>query len=339
MVDATHKWFNASDRSYFSIIKKEVHALALLHRFPEKRIAEIDLIIAELTSNLGKYATGGYILLGWIECTGNGAIEILSVDNGPGIADTGRVLSDGYSTSNTLGHGLGSVKRMSDFFDIYSLKGWGTIVVSRIYLDRQENSLRTFFPQFQPLVISKQGETTSGDGFVIRRGDRTVKFMLADGLGHGPEANLAVNEAARAFHSVVSVSPVEIIRHMHTAVRKTRGLVAMVGVADMIHKTVRFAGVGNISAKLYGTGLTSKSVLCYNGIIGHNIPSTMNDNVQSLEAFPELILCSDGIRSRWDVSKYTGINRYDPVIKAAALLKDFNRLTDDSSVVAIKFKK
>lgn len=339
MVDATHKFFNASDRSYFAIIKKEVHALAVQQQFTEKRIAEIDLIVAELTSNLGKYATGGNILLGWNEWLQGGYIEIISVDNGPGISDTGRVLFDGFSTSNTLGHGLGSIKRLSDFFDMYSLKGWGTVVVSRVFKTAPVATRLKTFPEIQPLVLAKQGETTSGDGFVLRKGDRTIKFMLADGLGHGPEANLAVNEAAKAFHNIASNSPVEIIRHMHSSVRKTRGLVAMVCIADLIKKTIAFAGVGNISTKLFGINQTVKSILCYNGIIGHNIPGTMNDNILLMDSFQELILCSDGIRSRWDTARYIGINRCDPVIKAVALLKDFNRLTDDSSVVAIKFKR
>ncbi len=339
MVDATHKFFNASDRSYFAIIKKEVHALAIQQQFTEKRIAEIDLIVAELTSNLGKYAVGGSILLGWNERLAGGYIEIISVDNGPGIGDTARVLFDGYSTANTLGHGLGSIRRLSDFFDMYSLKGWGTIVVSRIFKNKMPATPVKPFPEIQPLVMAKHGESTSGDGFVLRQGDKTIKFMLADGLGHGPDANLAVNEAAKAFHNIASNSPVEIIRHMHNSVRKTRGLVAMVGIADLVKKTISFAGVGNISTKLFGINTTVKSILCYNGIIGHNIPGTMNDNILSTDSFQELILCSDGIRSRWDTAKYIGINRCDPIVKAVALLKDFNRLTDDSSVVAIKLKR
>jgi len=339
MVDATHKLFNASDRSYFSLIKKEVHSIAVQRSFPEKRIAEIDLIVAELTSNLGKYAIGGSILIGWNEAVQGGYLEIISVDNGPGISDVHRVLSDGYSSSNTLGHGLGSVRRLSDFFDIYSLKGWGTIIVSRIYRNPKELPPKISYPEIQPLVIAKHGEITSGDGFVLRRGDRTVKFMLADGLGHGPDANLAVNEAAKAFHSMASNSPVEIIRHMHTSVRKTRGLVAMIGIADLVKKTISLAGVGNIGTKLFGNQQTVKTILCYNGIIGHNIPGTMNDNIIPIDSFQEMVLCSDGIRSRWDAAKYIGINRCNPIIKATALLKDFNRLTDDSSVVAIKLKK
>jgi hypothetical protein len=70
----------------------------------------------------------------------------------------------------------------------------------------------------------------------------------------------------------------------------------------------------------------------YNGIIGLNIPGTMNYTVIPAEKNQQLIMCSDGLRSRWDVSKYPSILKYDSMLLAAALYKDFNRRTDDSSV-------
>ena len=43
------------------------------------------------------------------------------------------MMQDGMSTTNTMGHGLGSIKRLSDTFELYSQPGWGTIILSRIY--------------------------------------------------------------------------------------------------------------------------------------------------------------------------------------------------------------
>ena len=48
------------------------------------------------------------------------------------------------------------------------------------------------------------------------------------------------------------------------------------------------------------------------------------------------ILCSDGIKTRWDLSKYPLIGRYDLSILNAAIYKDHARKTDDMSVVSIK---
>lgn len=335
MVDATHKSFDASDRSYFALIKKEAHALAVAHEFSEKRTAELDIIVAELTSNLYKYAKGGEILIGAFGQNEATFIELICLDDGPGIADLSRVMADGYSTTNTMGHGLGSIKRLSDEFDIYSARGSGTILVSRVHKNERPGRKVRHPMQVRGIVVAKPGESISGDGCYFKSSGNFFKMMLADGLGHGPEANLAVNEAVKAFKTCPFHSPVEIIRYIHPEVRKTRGLVGTIIVFNLENKTFSVAGVGNISLKMEGP-LQSKNQLSYNGIIGHNIPNTMNDLVQKLTDYNHFTLCSDGIKSRWDLQKYPGINRTDLTIQAAAIYKEFSRRTDDMSVLIVK---
>src|SRR5690606_22184328 len=93
----------------------------------------------------------------------------------------------------------------------------------------------------------------------------------------------------------------------------------------------RICGVGNISARLYG-GIMFKHYTSYNGIIGSNMPKSIKESVIEAEQNQQLIMCSDGIRSRWDLTKYPSILKYDLMLLAASLYKDFNRRTDDSSV-------
>lgn len=337
MVDATHKRFTASDRSYHAIIKKEAHNMAVNAGFDEKATAELDLILAEITSNLHKYTKDGEILVGHFNKGDEDYIELISIDNGPGIADLQRVMSDGFSSSNTMGHGLGSIKRLSDKFEVYSHKGWGTILLSRVYKVKPEKKRREKLAvTVNAVVVAKPSEVTSGDGFYFKTTNQYVKLLVADGLGHGPEANKAVNEAVKVFKQCPHHSPTEIIRYIHPEVRKTRGLVGTVVVFDLENRQIEIAGVGNISAKLLG-GVVQKAHLAYNGIIGHNIPNTMNDQVAAFADFNQLILCSDGIRSRWEPGKLPGISRADASIQAAAIYKDFGRQTDDMSVVIAKF--
>lgn len=333
MVDATHKSYDASDRSYFAIIKKELHALASSLEFSDLRIAELDLIIAEITSNLHKYAEGGELLIGHVKTERHEYLEIISLDNGPGISDLSRTLSDGYSSSNTMGHGLGSIKRLSDEFDMYSQKGWGTVLLSRVFKTKPagNKSLNWF-----PITVAKPQQQVCGDGFAVKESSRYLKILFTDGLGHGPEANKASNAAIRAFQQCPEHSPAEIIRYMHPLVRKTRGLVATVVVVDRESKKILMSGVGNISTKFIGP-LQQKKHLSYNGIIGHNIPGSMNDQVLDLQQYNQVIFCSDGIRSAWDRTKFFGIAKCDPAVQAAAIYKEYRRLTDDTSVLIVKF--
>lgn len=84
------------------------------------------------------------------------------------------------------------------------------------------------------------------------------------------------------------------------------------------------------------SGILTKNHLAYNGIIGLNIPATMNDQEVDYEKGQTMIMCSDGIKTRWDLNRYPGILRYDMSILGAAIYKDFARGTDDISVVTCK---
>ncbi len=334
MVSTPYISFNASDRSYLAILKKEIHKLAVQGGFETKKLAEIDIIVSELGTNLVKHAKGGEILAGILQ-TGDGVtLELISLDNGPGIAEPEKMLQDGASSTHTLGHGLGSIRRLSDTFELYTRKDWGTVLLSRVHKKNlRTNKTRREAIQVNSLVVAKPGEIFSGDGcFCMTDKDGKMRLLVADGLGHGVEANHAVKEAIGAFRAFDSGSPVEILRHLHLAIKKTRGLVATIVIADPVEKIWRLCGIGNISTRFNGHQ-QSKSYIPYNGIVGHNIPNTMNDQELSQADYHQIILCSDGIRSRWEHARHPFIQKYDLAVQAAVIYKDFARKTDDMSVV------
>src|ERR1700720_1219728 len=156
MVNIPHISFNANDRSYLAIVKKEIHKIAVQGAFDPQKLNEIDLIVAELGSNLIKHATGGEILAAIIQVDGGIALELISIDNGPGIADPDKMVMDGISTTQTLGHGLGSIRRFSDTFEIYTKKGWGTILLSRINnIISSPKKIKKIPIHLQALIIAK----------------------------------------------------------------------------------------------------------------------------------------------------------------------------------------
>jgi anti-sigma regulatory factor (Ser/Thr protein kinase) len=336
MVDATHISFTADDRSYFSLIKKEIHKAATDAGMNAVRISELDLIVAEMTSNLFKYSDDGELLMGVFSNGGSPYIELISIDNGPGMMNPAKMMQDGVSTSKTLGHGLGSMKRLSDTFELYSQVGWGTIVLSRVYSDPEKVKVKNEVIM-RPIVVYKPGEKTSGDGFTYKKTDKYLKMMLADGLGHGPEANLAVREAAAAFKVFPDYSPTETLRFMHTSIKKTRGAVVTILGYDFTRKVWSCAGVGNIAVRMFGP-VNFKNHMSYNGIVGHNIPGTMNDQEYAGDEFNQAMLCSDGIKTRIDFARYPMMYKYDLSILAAAIYKDHARRNDDMSVVIAKIK-
>jgi anti-sigma regulatory factor (Ser/Thr protein kinase) len=335
MVDNAHMLFKANDRSYFAILKKEIRALAHTLPFNERQIGEIDIVVAEMASNLVKHAGGGQILTKLIRHHDNDGIELISIDNGAGITDINKMVRDGESSKSTLGLGLGAMQRLSDTFQVYSLKNWGTIILCRKYVKGFTLHLKPPIAEIRSVVVPKPGETKCGDSFFHIENKNHIKLFLADGLGHGVEAARAVQEAGIAFASCQELDPPEILRYINLSVRKTRGLVGMVAIFDIAKKTWEICGVGNITTKINGPTI-SKNYMSYNGIIGLNLPRTMNSQQIMHEKGQYIIMCSDGLRSRWDTLKYTGILRYDLTLLASSLIKDFTRNTDDASVAICK---
>ncbi|MCE6991249.1 ATP-binding SpoIIE family protein phosphatase [Dyadobacter sp. CY323] len=325
--------FNLTERSYLNILKKDIVRLAEPAALPAKRVAELELVISEIATNLLKHAGGGELVVRVLSENANKGVEILSIDKGPGMADPNKMMEDGVSTTNTLGHGLGSIKRLSDQFQLYSSKGWGTVLLSRIFsqpVQSQQASAGIY-----PIILPKPGESLCGDAYVWKANPYFLKVMLADGLGHGPLANLAAQRACEAFRKSVFNNPSDILNDIHRHVKGTRGLVATVAVFDLINKVWTICGVGNISSRL-SNALTSKTHMPFNGILGVNISGRLQSQKIENDTGSYLILCSDGISTRWETSRHTAVFKYDLSILAAVIYKDFARHSDDMSVVVVK---
>ncbi|MDB5097624.1 MAG: serine/threonine protein kinase [Cyanobacteria bacterium RYN_339] len=96
--------------------------------FSVEDLARIELAVAELASNLVKHARGGKLLISRLEKDGRRGVAIVASDKGPGIANLGDAMRDGFSTAGSFGDGLGAVREHVDRFDIWSEPGVGTRV-------------------------------------------------------------------------------------------------------------------------------------------------------------------------------------------------------------------
>jgi serine/threonine-protein kinase RsbT len=82
---------------------------------------------SELARNTLDYGKGGYADIETVIEQRRG-VRIVFRDKGPGIPDIQLALTDGFSSGNGLGHGLGGARRLVDEFHIESAIGKGTIV-------------------------------------------------------------------------------------------------------------------------------------------------------------------------------------------------------------------
>ncbi|MEP6694807.1 MAG: anti-sigma regulatory factor [Chloroflexota bacterium] len=94
--------------------------------------SRIATAVSELARNVVRYATGGKGEARIRPLSeGKGGIEVVVSDEGPGIADVGQALGDGYTSGRGLGMGLPGTRRLMDEMQVDSAVGRGTIVMIR----------------------------------------------------------------------------------------------------------------------------------------------------------------------------------------------------------------
>lgn len=299
----------------------------------ETKSGETAIVITEAARNAVVYGGGGQLLLSGIKSKNETRMEIVALDRGPGIADLSRALQDGYSTGGTPGTGLGAIKRMAEVFDVFS-NAKGTAIFARIEQTENEQHSHKSSVELAGLVSPIAGETESGDNLAWEiNGDRCM-VMMADGLGHGHQAAQAADEAVRVFRAHSSESPASLISRLHDALKKTRGAAAAIAEVRPLHGTLIYAGVGNISGSILSHTL-SRSLVSHNGTLGHVMARVQEFKVE----WPKdgvLVMHSDGLQSRWDLSRYPGLLGRQPALIAGVLLRDFRRERDDASVLVLK---
>lgn len=297
-----------------------------------KRLAELEIVVSEITSNVIKHtSTGAELLVKSLEGS-NAGIEIICIDPGPGMESAERMMEDGVSSTNTLGQGLGAIRRLSDEFDLYSLPGWGTILLARVYNKPVDIKKAAF--NIGIVMLAKDGEQVCGDDYYYTVRGNNLRIAVCDGLGHGKEAHAAARACLQVYQENILITPGELIRKVHDSNKRTRGAVIYATHIDFSNKQVMYCGVGNIAAKIISSA-KPKYCISYNGIVGHSVPSVINNHILQCNKNDLFIIHSDGLSTRWDLQKYPNITKHDSSIIAAALYKDFNRKTDDVTIAVI----
>lgn len=440
---------------------------AALAGLDERRTAAAALVATELATNLLKHAEGGQVLIDVVAPAApregraeSRVVQIAAIDHGPGIPDLPAALRDGFSTTGSLGAGLGTCRRLADDFALHSTPGRGTVAVARVGMTPRggggpaagagahlasggwgpadgaavpgaparfeggasssgwwpggaspaddapvgavacgaltghaavpggapgwagqtgsvpgDGKAPGHEPGARPVSGLPGGEVPgpgapgregrpgpsgdrsvlvagvraggvnipyggaeySGDAWAwVRSGDR-LTLMLADGLGHGPEAARASTAAVTALHRWAHLSPAESLRRLHDALKGTRGAAVALAQLDVRAGRLRFAGIGNVGARLRADG-GWRPLLSRPGIVGVHRPATLREEEADWAADRVLILHTDGLPSRWTPPSDAGLPAADPAVTAAVTIRDASspaRPVRDDTAVAV----
>jgi anti-sigma regulatory factor (Ser/Thr protein kinase) len=304
--------------------------------FTERDLGRAALVATEACTNLVKYAQQGRVTVSTVAGEGAAGVQFIAADRGPGWADFESSARNGHSTGGSLGLGLGVILRASDLFDVYTLPGQGSTLLSRVLKDSVLPVLDASRLELGVRQAAKRGEFECGDAWACTRAGRWHRLCVVDGLGHGPLAASAARDAVAAFSAArESDSPADIIDRCHQALRSTRGAVMAVAAMDLDAGLLSFAGVGNINAVVYSAEGGASHLLSTEGIVGYQIRSVRGTQ-RAWSRGDTIVISSDGLSSRWNMTRYPDLLLRHPVVTASVLFRDFARDTDDATVVVAR---
>ncbi|MEU5266358.1 SpoIIE family protein phosphatase [Amycolatopsis sp. NPDC021455] len=278
------------------------------------------VVAAELAGNIDKHSGGGSVFV-QPSLAGPG-VDVLAADDGPGMADLDHWLLDGNTTTATLGTGLGAVKRMATEFRITSSPAGGTLAAARLLAPAPRAGSVGHFR------LPRDGEEHCGDAVALAdvTGSRTA--VVADGLGHGPDAAEAADAALRVFTENPDRPLPHQLTNMHRALRTTRG--AAVALVRIAPRRLEFCGVGNVSGASVGGG-PSRLLLSTPGVVGFTLPSAPVRHL-SLADDDVVVLHTDGVGTAWRVPGHAP----DLLLFAADLAHRHRNPRDDAAMLALR---
>jgi serine/threonine-protein kinase RsbT len=111
------------------VVRQAVRQRAIELGFSLVDQTKIVTAASELARNAIQHGGGGHATIEAVTDGLRRGLRLTFEDQGPGIADIGTAMRDGYSTGGGLGLGLSGAKRLSNEFSIASTPGRGTQVV------------------------------------------------------------------------------------------------------------------------------------------------------------------------------------------------------------------
>jgi anti-sigma regulatory factor (Ser/Thr protein kinase) len=314
--------------------------------FGELQLAEMEIVVKELGTNALKFArgTGRLYYASADPALEPRGIEIIYLDKGPGIEDTATAISDGYSTTGSLGAGLGAIKRMSDEFYIYSaldsatrrlpLYGrttHGTAIIFRKRANREDQPPPAVPGLWAGMTRPAEGYTQNGDAYLIRAQGSRLLLAMIDGLGHGEAASDCARAAVWTIERNMTQPLEPIIRATHEALRELRGAVMGLAAIDRAAGTIEYAGIGNTDFRVIG-GREPLRFISLNGTLGSRL-ERVKVFKENLPRVATMIMATDGISERWDVENYPGLLGLHPQLFCATVMRDFSRPNDDATIL------
>ncbi len=304
----------------------------------EQMEVRLATIVSELSRNILKYAGAGSCE---IVSLGDRSLRCVFRDQGPGIDNLDAALTDGYSTSGTLGIGLPGAKRLADKFEIQSDNS-GTTVTVELNPSRAPKKHRKGFDQVRPSDSVRCGIAIrpldwgrySGDQAGVWYRKRSTLVCIADGLGHGEPAERAARKALETVSTNQELGLADMIRECDQALEGSRGAAIALARIDRKSGDLEYVSVGNTRCAIVG-----QSIILLGGsygIVGEGAKPASVER-RTLQRRDVLIFWTDGLPESLGLIAPEVRRITDAQLYAERLIKEHATDSDDAGVIVFRW--
>jgi anti-sigma regulatory factor (Ser/Thr protein kinase) len=266
-------------------VRSEMSKFAGKIRLTEKELEELRIVITEISKNIIKHSSSGKVSISFGEGEEKGVYIV--AENPTDNHNTAEIFDDGYSTANTLGIGLGAVKRLLTDVKVKVEDGKFILTGKKIFSEKKDNIIQT-----SVYSRPKPGFKSNGDAYFIRRYEDYAIVAVVDGIGHGDKASEASKIALKVIEDQFRDELEQVVLTIHRRLHGSRGCV--MGIVRMSKEgKIEYLGVGNIRTQIY-TPEMYKRLVSFDGLLGSNIRTLRTDRL-TLSRPCLVVLHSDGV--------------------------------------------
>lgn len=315
------------DEASLTLVRDRLRGLSA----PKECIDRALIVASELGRNHLRHAQRGRIAVRTLERRAHVGIEVVAVDEGPGLDDVDRIFEAAPRESGiSLGVGVSAVKRLSTEMDLDVRLGEGTCFRVRIF--------DSAVPRQREVGIYGRaiaGEARSGDHALFVRDGGDLRVMLCDGLGHGPDARVASDAAVDVFRERLAERPGVLLEECHRRLGQTRGVVMATA-----HVTepggLELSSAGNIETMVSRFRATRRFGGTSATIGGRGGVTKTRTELGALEQDDVMVLMTDGIQTKAAIEDDPILLRAHPAVIAQHVVERFARSNDDALVLVVR---
>ena len=317
------------DAASVSVVRELVRDRAAHIGLPQVPAAALVNVASELAHNQLVHGVRGSIEVRETVRGAERGLGIVAADEGRGIVDVARALEGRGSSGPSLGVGLAAVMELADEVDIDVRLGEGTCIWARKFAHTETRRRRVGL-----YGRACAGERTSGDDAVFVRTAGALLVAVIDGLGHGEAAREASERARDVVVAVPKLDLTSMLGRCDTELAHTRGAVMTIARIED-GGGFALASVGNVTAQLVGPG-TSKRFGGSSFVLGApGGARRMTTELHAMGPRDALVVFSDGVTSRLDLTGDHALLREHPVVMAQRIVERFGRDNDDATVLVV----